>query len=54
MSYIGSLPLKIISLHTSIRQCVLFGKIFNGESEMFNTNPPSASPPAGDILPLWS
>ncbi|QII10113.1 hypothetical protein KsCSTR_07330 [Candidatus Kuenenia stuttgartiensis] len=23
--------LSVISLHTSIRQCVLFGKIFNGK-----------------------
>ncbi|QII11761.1 hypothetical protein KsCSTR_23820 [Candidatus Kuenenia stuttgartiensis] len=24
------------------------------KSEMLNTNPPPAPPPAGDILPIWS
>nr|CAJ72906.1 unknown protein [Candidatus Kuenenia stuttgartiensis] len=29
--------LSVISLHTSIRQCVLFGKMFNGETRKLNT-----------------
>ncbi|QII11717.1 hypothetical protein KsCSTR_23380 [Candidatus Kuenenia stuttgartiensis] len=34
--------LAVISLHTSIRQCVLFGKIFNGE--VLNAKFQSSSP----------